>query len=76
MIPGSLAGIERLHRKRGAQTVSFDDVAGHLADYAAERPQAAAVVDELAGYLADVEDTAHRHRGGTATGTGPDEVGS
>ena len=55
--------ILRLRDKRGAQRVSFDQVADHMADYARLHPDARPMIDGLARFLADVEDRPHPHDG-------------
>jgi hypothetical protein len=53
--------IERLRAARGDQRVSFSDVADHLRDYADHHVDDLAVVQQLAAFLADVEDRPHDH---------------
>lgn len=54
-------GIETLVSKSGEEKVTFKDVADHLADYLDRYPNEAAVVDNVAKFLAGVEDVEHDH---------------
>ena len=54
-------GIDALRRERGAQTVTFDDVADHLVDYIERRPESRGTLDRFAGFLAGVETVEHDH---------------
>lgn len=60
-------GLQRLRSKRGHEEVTFADVADHLADFVERRPDARATIDQLAGFLAGVEDVDHEHDGPTPT---------
>jgi hypothetical protein len=53
--------IDRLRTKRGDQDVKFSQVADHLHDFTDLCPDDGDAVQRLAGFLADVEDTPHRH---------------
>jgi len=66
------SGIDRLRAERGSQRVSFDDVADHLVDFAERHPEAAATVDALAGFLADVEVVHHDHDADPERGVAPE----
>ena len=57
-------GVELLRDKRGDQQVTFADVCDHLVDFRRRSPEHAAAVDELARFLARVEDVDHEHRPG------------
>jgi hypothetical protein len=54
-------GVRRLREARGDEQVTFDEVADHIDDYCAGRPESATVLDGFAGFLARVEQVAHRH---------------
>ena len=54
-------GIERLRAARGEETVTFNDVADHLVDFADRDPAAREVLDRLGRFLADVERVDHDH---------------
>lgn len=54
-------GVQRLRDKRGDQEVTFADVADHFEDFAQRRPEARKTIDELASFLAGVEDVDHEH---------------
>ncbi len=54
-------GVARLRDKRGDEQVTFGDVADHLADYGRRNPGQAEMIDDLAAFLAEVEDVAHGH---------------
>jgi hypothetical protein len=56
-------GVQGLRSKRGHEQVTFDDVADHLEDFVRRHPHARATVDELAAFLARVEDVDHEHEG-------------
>lgn len=56
-------GVDVLRRRRGDEQVTFGDVADHLEDFVARRPASRGVVEELALFLARVEDADHRHEG-------------
>ena len=56
-----LPGVLLLRRNRGRQKVSFDQVADHLVDFAARFPSTRRVIDDLAGFLSDVEGIEHDH---------------
>ena len=53
--------IEFLRSKRGDQQVTFADVADHLHDYVDRSPRDCEVVQQLAEFLARVEDVDHKH---------------
>lgn len=57
------AAVQRLRDKRGHEQVTFDDVADHLEDFVRRRPHARSTIDELAAFLARVEDVDHEHEG-------------
>ena len=54
-------GIEVLLEKRGDEQVTFQDVADHLADYIDKFPREANAVDNIAKWLAGIEDVGHEH---------------
>ena len=54
-------GIELLHAHRGAQRVSFDELADHLFDYADLHPEERAVLHRFAAFLTAVEFLPHDH---------------
>ncbi len=54
-------GIETLLEKRGEEKVTFKDVADHLADYIDKFPREKNAVDNVAKWLAGVEDVDHEH---------------
>ncbi len=54
-------GIERLRAQRGKERVTFGEVCDHLRDFLRRSPERADLVDELAGFLAGVENVEHRH---------------
>lgn len=54
-------GVRRLRDERGAEKVSFHDVADHLVDFVDGDPGAREVVDRLAAFLAEVEQVDHSH---------------
>ena len=54
-------GIEVLLEKRGQEQVTFQDVADHLADYIDKFPDRTDVVDDVAKWLAGVDDVDHEH---------------
>jgi hypothetical protein len=54
-------GVRRLRDKRGDQEVTFADVADHFEDYVLRRPEARDTIDDLASFLAGVEDVDHEH---------------
>lgn len=54
-------GIEILIEKRGDEQVTFQDVADHLADYVDKFPRETDTVDNVAKWLAGVEDIDHEH---------------
>jgi hypothetical protein len=53
--------IKRLRDKRGEQDVKFSQIADHLQDFTDIKPEHGDVVQQVAAFLADVEDTPHRH---------------
>jgi hypothetical protein len=55
------SGIDTLRAKRGAEQVTFGNVADHLVDFAERNPEQAETVDRLARFLAGVEDVDHDH---------------
>jgi Family of unknown function (DUF6104) len=55
-------GVERLRDKRGDEEVTFADVADHFEDFVNRHPDSRETVDELALFLAGVEDVDHEHR--------------
>lgn len=55
------AGVDHLRDERGDESVSFADIADHLADYADRHPGDAPVIERLARFLATVEDVDHDH---------------
>jgi hypothetical protein len=55
------SGIDDLREKRGDQEITFDNVADHLVDYAERHPDLAQAIDDLARFLANVEDRHHEH---------------
>jgi hypothetical protein len=57
----NLKGVGLLIDRRGSEEVRFSQVADHLVDFAARRPQVAPIIDELGRYLADVELRPHDH---------------
>jgi hypothetical protein len=57
----STDGVQDLRDKRGDQEVTFADVADHLEDFVLRRPEARETIDELASFLARVEDVDHEH---------------
>lgn len=60
-IPYDMDGVARLRARRGAEKVTFDNVADHLVDFADRDPAARDVIDRLAGFLAEVERVDHDH---------------
>lgn len=62
-----MAGVGRLRATRGDEQVSFGDVADHLVDFARGQPATRPVVDQLAAFLAEVEQIEHRHEGGSGS---------
>jgi hypothetical protein len=54
-------GIQQLRDKRGDQGVTFADVADHLEDFVLRRPETRETINELASFLAQVEDLDHEH---------------
>lgn len=56
-------GVQRLRDKRGEEEVTFGDVADHFEDFVRRRPAARETVDELARFLAGIEDVDHEHEG-------------
>jgi hypothetical protein len=57
-------GVERLRDKRGDQDVTFADVADHFEDFVNRHPDARETIDQLASFLAGVEDVDHEHEEG------------
>lgn len=62
-------GITLLMDKRGAEQITFRDVADHLADYLDRFPDEQDTVDKLARFLAGVEDVDHDHDAGAPIGS-------
>ena len=60
--------IEYLRRKRGSERVTFADIADHLHDFADRRPDYRGTVQQLAAFLADVEDVDHDHEAAETRG--------
>lgn len=54
-------GIDMLRAVRGAQMVSFSDVADHLFDYCDLHPESAAAIQRFAAFLTAVEYVPHDH---------------
>jgi hypothetical protein len=54
-------GIVSLRLQRGAQRVSFAEVADHLYDYLERFPEDAVAVGRIARFLAEVEGIPHDH---------------
>lgn len=67
VVEADLPQIRELRRRRGADKVSFDQVADHLVDFAVAHPTHRDAIDRLAAFLARVEHTPHDHdvAGGT-----------
>ena len=56
-----IEGVNMLRAARGAQMVSFSDVADHLFDYAERNPDHREAIDRFATFLAVVEQVPHDH---------------
>ena len=54
-------GIRMLRAERGAQGVTFNEVADHLFDYCDLHPEQARALQEFAAFLAAVEYVPHDH---------------
>jgi hypothetical protein len=54
-------GIERLRVSRGAQQVTFAEIADHLFDYCERHPEDAGSVERMADFLVAVEGIPHDH---------------
>jgi hypothetical protein len=59
----STDGVQHLRDKRGHEEVTFKDVADHFDDFGNRHPEARATLDQLASFLARVEDVDHEHEG-------------
>ena len=66
-------GVQALRDRRGDEEVTFDNVADHLVDFAERHPDAAAVVDRLARFLANVEEVHHEHERDPVRGLPPEK---
>jgi hypothetical protein len=66
-------GVETLRKKRGEEEVTFGNVADHLNDYADRRPEARETIEDLARFLANVEDVDHQHEQRPTRGVEPDQ---
>lgn len=53
--------ISRLRARRGAQQVTFAQVADHLRDYLETCPDDGGAVERMAAFLTDVESMDHHH---------------
>jgi hypothetical protein len=62
--------IRRLRDKRGDQDVKFSQIADHLQDYTDIKPDHGDVVQQVAAFLADVEDLDHQHENDPDRGLG------
>ena len=56
-----LEGITMLRGLRGAQNVTFSEVADHLFDYIERNPEHRGAVEQVATFLAAVEGVPHDH---------------
>jgi hypothetical protein len=54
-------GLELLLERRGKEKVTFQDVVDHMADYLDRYPNEEHAVDNVAKFLAGVEDVKHDH---------------
>lgn len=54
-------GIRQLRAERGAQHVTFSEIADHLFDFADRHPDETATVDRIARFLVEVEGIDHDH---------------
>jgi len=54
-------GVEQLREKRGDEQVTFNDVCDHLVDYEERHPENGDTVEDVARFLASVEDIDHDH---------------
>ena len=64
-------GIEELRDKRGDQDVKFEQVCDHFNDYADRHPETRAVIEDVARFIANVEDIDHEHDEHGTRGIGP-----
>lgn len=64
---GRGSGIDALRDRRGAEKVTFGDVADHLEDHLRRWPADGPAIDRLASFLAGVEDVPHDHEEGAPT---------
>ena len=62
-VPAPIApdGVDLLRKKRGAENVTFNDIADHLDDYVRQHPASFRAIDGLAQFMAEVEDAEHDH---------------
>jgi len=58
---GDGGGIDLLRKLRGAERVTFNDVADHLNDYVKQHPAALRALDGFARFIAEVEKVEHDH---------------
>ena len=61
-------GIEQLRAKRGAEQITFADIADYLHNYVDRHPRARDTIRRLAQFLAAVEDAPHDHNAGPSRG--------
>lgn len=54
-------GLDLLLERRGKEQVTFQDVADHMADYLDRYPNEEHAIDNVAKFLAGVEDVRHHH---------------
>ena len=54
-------GIKMLRAERGAQVVSFNEVADHIFDYCDLHPEQRSALQEFAAFLTAVEYVPHNH---------------
>jgi Family of unknown function (DUF6104) len=66
-------GIEELRDKRGDQDVTFNDVCDHFRDYVDRHPENEAVIDDVARFIANVEDIDHEHEEDPKKGMAPSQ---
>jgi len=55
------SGVNELRQARGAEQVTFNDIADHLEDFMRREPDAGRTIDRLARFLAAVERVEHDH---------------